>query len=261
MTPEQALQRVMVRLLYDPTLVARLYGGETPSFITAEQASMLRAHPPQAWGTDPYRASRTLQALIEEYPASSSLIDAKTLHAFFRHPVFHNAIMNRRVLAEAFGQWLQSHTGPIAQFEQGIAIVRRRKAPVLPPDHLCCSPNHWPMALPTHTLSAWQDIRNKLGENPLQHMLSADFSPFVRPRTGPGEDHWIVVMDAQGALTLSHSSSATHGLLMAAMAPISRADLCAHACTLGADDSVEAAEIIDAFLEEGLLIAGGGDLG
>jgi len=110
-SPSQALQRVIVRMLHDPSLVERIYTGEVPDAITAPQAAMLRRSPKAAWGSDPYRASRTPQALLEEYPVSAAGLGPRPLHGFFRATAFHQSTQTRGILAADVGPWLTPHAG------------------------------------------------------------------------------------------------------------------------------------------------------
>ena len=69
----QALQRVVVRMLYDPALVDAVYGGAPVEGLDAPGRAHLIRVDRRAWATDPYRRSRSLKALIEEMPVSAAL--------------------------------------------------------------------------------------------------------------------------------------------------------------------------------------------
>lgn len=260
MTPSQALQRVIVRMLYDPALVERVYGGHTPAPLTAPQGDMLRAQPRGAWTTDPYRPSRTLQALIEEYPASAALTGVQGLHAFFQSATFHDAIMARQVLAIAFGDWLQPLVGAVSAFEQSVAGLRRRQPIPLPPGTVRCAPDRWPISLPAATLSAWQQLTQHLGAAPLQRLLE----PGYRPPQEPGLrvpmqsplEHWVLISDDGGQIQLSGGSAGVNGLLRAAAEPVPEDALLQVALSLGADDLREARALVNDFVAEGLLVSG-----
>jgi len=73
-----ALQHVIVRMLYDPAFVQRVYAD--PHVATAdcdvcddERAWLVRADR-RAWSVDPYRRARSLTGLLEEYPDHPELI-------------------------------------------------------------------------------------------------------------------------------------------------------------------------------------------
>lgn len=247
-------------MLYDPSLVQRIYDGHTPALLTAPQGAMLRAQPRGAWATDLYRPSRTLQALIEEYPASAALTGVQGLHAFFQSPIFHDAIMTRRVLALAFGDWLQSHAGAVAAFEQAVAGLRRRRPTPLPPGTVRCAPDRWPLSLPAATLPAWQQLTQHLGATPLQRLLDPGYrpphEPGLRVTVQPPFDNWVLTSDAHGQIQLSGGSEGVNGLLLAAADPIPEDALLEVALSLGADDLQEARVLVHEFVAEGLLVSG-----
>lgn len=254
MTPSQALQRVIVRMLYDPSLVARVYDGHTPAPLTDAQAELLRRQPRGAWGTDPYRPSRTLQALIEEYPASAALTGVPPLHGFFQGEVFHRAIMDRRVLSLAFGDWIAARAGAVARFEQAVATLRRRQPVSVPAGQLCCAPRLWPVSLPDNTVAAWQQVKAGLGPRPLEALLDSDRPLPAAPALGPGQEHWLLEVDASGQIQLGGGSAGLNGLLRAAARPVSVAALAEAALSLGAESPDEAREICGELLEQGLLV-------
>jgi len=253
-TPSQALQRVIVRMLYDPSLVARVYSGATPAPLTAAQADLLRRQPRGAWGTDPYRASRTLQALIEEYPAAASLTGAPPLHAFFRSDAFHDAIMARAVLADAFGAWVEPAAGPVARLERAVSALRRRRPVPLAAGQLRCATNLQPVSLPAGTLPAWQALSQALGPRPVEALVAAGYRPPPTPTLGAAIEHWILEAGPGGQIQLSSGSAGLNGLLEAASAPTPEHTLRAAARRLGADSDAEAQEIIDGVVDSGLLL-------
>ena len=97
----QKLQRLAVRMLYDPALVARVYDGGPVDGMTDAERAMLTAGPRAAWGADRLRSTRTLQALLEEYPASAAVTGLAPLHGFFASSAFHTCIQSRGRLVEA----------------------------------------------------------------------------------------------------------------------------------------------------------------
>jgi hypothetical protein len=253
-TPSQALQRVVVRMLFDPSLVARVYAGHTPPPLSSSQAAMLRAQPRGGWATDPYRCSRTLQALLEEYPAAAAITGVKPLHAFFRSPTFHEAIMQRRVLAAAFGDWLIPQAGPVAAFEQAVASLRRRRPARLGAGEVCSSASVQPVSLLAGTVTAWQAVTARLGVRPLERLVDPSFLPLPVPALGPDVEHWLLEVDVRGQVQLGGGSAGLNGLLLAASAPIGRASLACAALELGADSVAEARGLIDDLIVEGLLV-------
>ena len=73
-----ALQRVIVRMLYDPQLVSRVMEDASQALaeedLTAEERTWIGTADARAWRIDPYRRSRSLNALIEEFPVGSGLV-------------------------------------------------------------------------------------------------------------------------------------------------------------------------------------------
>lgn len=251
----QALQRVIVRMLYDPDLVDAIYAGRFPAEISAAQAGLLRQTPRAAWRTDPYRASRTLQALLEEYSASAALTGLRRLHAFFQDPAFHQAIQQRRYLAVAFGEWLANNAGEVAILELTIAKLRRRRPQRLRPGELVCAENVLPVQLPVGTLAGYQQIRAQLGPRPLETLTAQGFQPVAAPATSAEMEYWLVERTPSGQVTLGGGSSGLNGLLIAAARPVSRATMRAEAQALGAEGD-EADTVLDNLIQEGLLRAG-----
>ena len=125
----QDLQRLVVRMHYDPKLVDAVYEDRPISGLTQEGRQHLKKVDQRAWGTDPYRRSRTLQALIEELPVSSALAGIDSLDAFFSSADFHQAIQRRQALVFAFANWLAPIVGPIATLERAIARARQQSPP------------------------------------------------------------------------------------------------------------------------------------
>ena len=135
-----ALQRVVVRMLFDATFRDRVYANPGAALsdvdLTPQECRWLVTPDARAYSTDQYRQSRTLTGLLEEYPVAGALAmrcahGAQRLHAFFAS-VFHQCIQQRGSMAEAFGSYMASPTfadhpelAPLAQVEQGIASVRR----------------------------------------------------------------------------------------------------------------------------------------
>ena len=122
----QALQRVVVRMLYDPKLVEAVYSNAPVPGLDDEGRNHLMCIDRRAWATDPYRRSRTLQALIEELPVSAALAGIHRLDAFFSSTAFHHAVQQRQALVLAFADWLEPKVGAVAGLERAIARARQR---------------------------------------------------------------------------------------------------------------------------------------
>ena len=251
----QALQRVIVRLLFDPVYVADVYGGGPTPELSADERRMLLATDRRAWGTDPYRRSRGLRALIEEFPVSSAVASGggahlKALDAFFSSPSFHAAIQRREHLALAYGAWLGDD--PMAVLETALARARRPR--VVEGAGVVRTPGVVPITVRDGSLSRWQALRERLGGDPLAALVAgvdlAGLPPF-----GDGDEHWIAWPVAGGEVSLGGGSGGVNMLLEAAATPLSRHDLEVAAVELGAEPD-DAAEIVRGLVEDGLLVTG-----
>lgn len=144
-----ALQRVVVRMLWDPEFVARVYA--TPEVALAadeldpDEIAWLTKPDRRAWATDPQRRARTLHGLLEEFPASGALAANHerglfVLDRFFSSTTFHAAVRDGFSLALAFGAYLAREVSgavsdprvrALASVEGALASIRR--SPKLPP--------------------------------------------------------------------------------------------------------------------------------
>lgn len=120
------LQRWSVRLAYDPALVATLHEhperlGELPPAVLRR----LRAPPRAAWGTDPERRRRALDAAVGELPVSCVRRGLAALEGWFSTPDFHRMVMERGSLVLAMGRSFVAAGLPEAPIELAIAEARR----------------------------------------------------------------------------------------------------------------------------------------
>lgn len=252
------LQRVVVRMLYDPALVERIYGGAPVEGLDPASRALLTRVDRRAWATDPYRRARTLQALLEEYPASAAEVGVPGLERFFGETVFHAAIQARGSLAVAFGAWIAPRAGPVAQIERAVVAVRRAgEAP--PPEvaagTLRCAPTVVPLAVPAGTCARWEGLRAALGPEPVVRLLSG----FRAPPRGPSPkrqpvEHLLVERGPEGEV-VGHGSPGLHALLVRASHAGPRAVLHREAVRHGATPA-EADEILDGLSADGLLLGG-----
>jgi hypothetical protein len=135
------LQRVMTRMLFDPTFAHRVY---------TDPAEALRGHPisdtdlkhlthpdPRRWRADTERPHRALEGLLTHLPATLALRatlggEPAELLEFFKSQDFHTAIMSRTLLSSAFATWLTARPpllntpwgAPIATLEATCAELR-----------------------------------------------------------------------------------------------------------------------------------------
>ncbi len=270
----RTLQRVVVRMLHDPSFRAAVYADPVAALsgldLTPENHRLLLASDARAWGVDVQRADRVLHAMLAEFPVSAlvlledGLVFAR-LSRFFQSAFFHDAIMVRRSLARAFGDYLATLTmraraRSLIALEQAIATIRRarRSASATPANHLQRSPLVRPVALAAGTLAAWHKAKQALGDEPLATLIARK-----RPRVGSSDERsseWVLLElkpEAVGSAPAEPSAAfigeALGHLLLAAEEPVARAFLEAIAEREGADAN-EAREIIDELVAEGLLV-------
>ena len=99
----QDLQRVAVRMLFDPSFAARVHAGEAVPVLSEQELGWLRATDPRAWTVDHQRPARTLNELTAEFPVSTALVvgrtrQASTVQAFFQSAEFHDAVQDLALL-------------------------------------------------------------------------------------------------------------------------------------------------------------------
>ena len=94
------IQRAAVRMLYDPSLVERVYSQPDKAWpdlnLSVEERAWLVRPDRRRWRSDPARRQRSLQVIIEEFPVSvglclrdTSLVD---LQAYFGSSIFHPCV-------------------------------------------------------------------------------------------------------------------------------------------------------------------------
>ena len=151
---ERALQRIMVRMLFDAAYAARV--AETPTEalvgeeVTDEERSWLAAPDPRAWRADSGRPSRALTVLAQEYPTSLALCMAAggapaQPMGFFSSLEFHQCVRGRGSMAIAFGDYLialslkgviqDRRLTHLVRLEQAIARLRRGAPAAAPAAH------------------------------------------------------------------------------------------------------------------------------
>jgi len=246
----QRLQRMVVRMLFDPILVDRIYGDQEVKGLEEASRTLLKQADRRAWGIDPYRRSRALTALIDEFPASSAQAGVSTLDAFFSSAVFHDCISDRTSMAAAFAQWLAQRAGPVARIEGAMAQVRRPRPKT--GSGLVLSPTVAIFTVPSGTLEQYQTLRARLGDNPVAALAEGTIEPVTRV-SRRGKEHLLVETAANGEVTVSSASGGLTKLLEAATNPCTRARLLAIARDLGAT-STQAGQVVDGLKTDGLLV-------
>ena len=140
-----ALQRLVVRLQFDPGLIRRLRKHPKKVLDTADlthtECEWLLASDLRAYGSDPLFAPRLLHGVVGEFPVAGALAVAqartgsKALLAFFGSDRAHRAVQGGHSLALAFGDWLISRVtvgtwadgriAEIGKLERVLATLRR----------------------------------------------------------------------------------------------------------------------------------------
>ena len=279
-----ALQRVVVRMLFDPTFRDRVYADPMTALhdinLTPAERQWVVTPDPRAYGTDAYRSSRALAGLLEEYPVAGALAvrcadGLARLHAFFASPWFHRCVQERGSMAAAFGDYLrtdafaaQSDVACMAAIEQAIAQVRR--APDIPVDPsraltdntlLHLAPWVALLETPPTTLPRYSTILGHLrqhGPEVLQAVLDTTWRVPVGPRRqDDSASEFVLVVGISGTdgPSLEATSDALGTLLANARVAVPLATLCQVAVQCGAE-AHEAREIIEELVADRLLIHG-----
>ncbi|MED5369985.1 MAG: hypothetical protein VX899_03140 [Myxococcota bacterium] len=111
----QALQRVSMRMLYDPRFAEQVYADPSATLasvdITETERQWLLDVDPRAWTVDSQRGQRCLRNLFGEFRGSTTLALAQTrslsgLQAFFQSPHFHQQVQQRGSLARGYARFL-----------------------------------------------------------------------------------------------------------------------------------------------------------
>jgi hypothetical protein len=281
-----ALRRVVVRLLHDPSLVARVFEGGAVPELSDDELRMLRAVDRRAFGTDPLRPARVLQALLEELPVASAVAaggrPAARLLSFFQSPEFHAAVMRGDPLWLAYAQWLAPRAapglappvtegstapigserpalptvgaGPFVLLEAAIARARRWRGPPGPGSlgAVRLADGCWPVLLPDQTVSRWQFVRQRLGADPVGTLArGVDLSGAPRPGVG---SECVVVVTGSGGDRLEYGAAGLHPALTLAQRRTDHASLLATLVAQGADDE-EAAVVLAQMFDDGWLVA------
>ncbi len=268
----KALQRVVVRMLYDPALVEAVYVDAATALVgvdvTDVERAWLVAPDRRRWRADPLRRARGLQALLEEYPVSGAVTVRRegvvALDAFFSTPAFHRCIQDRRSLALAFGEWLAGRGDPllrgVSDIESAIAAVRRpqgRRQPWGPSHSHALSPRVAVRVLPGGTMAAFGAIRAALVQSPrdlLAAVVDLDLElELGRHCVAPDAPEGLIVEGAD-EVALGDGPLGLVRVLMAARAPVSADTLATVFVEHGAEPGEVEALIAD-LERDGLLIS------
>jgi len=241
---------MIVRMLFDPTLVDRIYAGKAIDGLDEEARAMLTRTDRRAWQTDRYRRSRALTGLIEEFPASSAQAGVGTLETFFSSSVFHRCIEDWGSMTEAFARWIAQRAGPVARIEQAMAQVRRPEPKQ--GTGLVLSPRVAMITVSSGTLNQYQAIRAQLGDQPLERLVKREVQPVPRPPLR-GKEHLLVEANDAGEVSVSSANAGLAKLLDAASVPTPRERLIAVARDLGVSPA-QAQQVVRELENDGLLV-------
>ncbi len=258
----RALQRVVVRMLYDPALADAVYAGEAalPELDEAERAWLV-APDRRRWAADPLRRTRGLHALLEEFPVSAAVAGVHRLDAFFSSAAFHRCVQEDRSLAAAFASWL-AQIGPsvaaLAELEGAAArVLRAQRVSVT----VFARSGRWrtggtvaPLVAPEGLLEAYEGVLGRLAghrEGVVAALLALP-AP-VEVGFGGGEEGLLVERGRDGAV-VGGAARPLVDLLRAAEHGLSGEVLLTELLRLGADDDAEALELAREFVADGLLV-------
>ncbi|MGE3538304.1 MAG: hypothetical protein AB7N91_12840 [Candidatus Tectimicrobiota bacterium] len=272
----QHLQRVLVRMLYDPAFAADVFRDPETTLhdeqLTEQERRWLVHTDQRAYAVDPLRRTRTLAVLLEEFPVSVHHLIQHTaqpalVEDFFASAAFHACIQCRGSLAVAFGEYLCSHDlhgrypelgiVPLVQIEAAIARLRRQRLdPKVVPSPLSSTLSLAPtvvlLPLPTGMLDYYHTVFDALRRD-ADGLAAAAFKASALPRPhDSSEQEWLLIEwhEETESASIELLPDAL-GALLAAL-PAERETLVATACSLGAT-AHEAEDILDGLVTDGVL--------
>ena len=278
LSPTLRLERLITRMLFDPSLVSEVY--ERPErlleagALTTEEHTWLTAIDPRRWRADAERPHRALEGLLLHLPVSVALtlkagLSPQALLGFTSSPEFHQAISNRALLSEAFGAWLicvapqrWSHSvRSIVSVECAIArlkaIEERPTSATLPLSDdvmLRLSPFVSLITLPQGTLELYLTLAERLkGHGPLGALNPNALGELPAELDELLGDPLHVLAERVGAeVTLSEPPEALAELLSHAVEGAQTSHLLAHIQRRDVSEG-DAREILTGLAQEGLL--------
>lgn len=267
----RALQRVVVRMLHDTSLVTAVYEDAEAALqgaeLTSAERGLLLRTDQRVWLLDPERPSRVFEAIRTEYPISCALAEVASggrsgMLRFFSSRLFHEAVQQRGTIALAFGIWLEAEArdgrlgrkttaatallegacarvrrGPVAEVQTGVIPQRLRTAPWLEF-----------LRLPEGTVELFEAVRETLDAG----------RPLGRIRL-PGRGVECAVVEAsavQGGLKVGLLPEGLTAMLEAAVPGIDSEALIAEVVSLGLPED-EAERVVESAYHDGLLSSSG----
>ncbi len=254
----RAIQRAIVRMMYDPEFVAAVHGQRALPGLTEPERALLRQVDRRAFTTDRFRRARAVHAIVDEYPASAAAIGLAAVEGFLGSREFAAVLTGRGAMALAFGTWLKDQASGVGRIEAAMAGLRRPAPAALAPGTLRCAPNIAPSIVPAGSLEWYEATIAWLGMEPLRTLAGQPPRPGL-PRRSPvrkrqADEHLLIELRPDGGMSLGTASESLVRLLQFAGTPRSRQALAAEAVARGASLQ-EAPELLDGLLVEGLLVA------
>ena len=246
----QALQRVAIRMHFDPELVEQVYAGLPVDGLCERGRELVLRVDRRAWQTDQFRRSRLLHGLLEAYPVSALVTGLGPLDAFFSSPDFHDCVQTRGLVALTFGSWLLPTAGPFSTLERAIVQVCHLRKHTQ--RGWCCAPGLVALDLPGGTVEAWQGFRKNLGPDPVAE-LTAQASRSLKMPDFEGTEHVLVERAPEGGASIGWASPELVGLLQSLEHPVSMARAQELARSHGADAGEEE-DVLAGLRADGLLI-------
>jgi hypothetical protein len=263
------LQRVLVRMLYDPAFVDALHRDPDRSLLNcrldAKERRWLVAADRRAFGVDPYRRGRSLLALVDEFPLASALLaqarGLSQLDRFFSSEPFHRGMQVGQSLAAMYGAFLRgslSHSEghAVVEFESAAARIRRHSAARA--DSWSFAPGVGLHDRCTVELAhyAAQTQRLRQANSVLEAISTADFSADA----GRAVPSRCILVCTRPSTSFEELSPELAHLLACIEAGGASAELEQLARELGAEVE-ELDAILGEFLREGVLVAPGAERG
>jgi hypothetical protein len=265
-------------MLFDPEFREDVYADPSgrlagQGLTEAEKGFVVRPDR-RAYGTDTHRASRALSALIEEYPVTSAIVARENggiarLHAFFASSDFHECIISRGSIAEAFGAYLatvetDSTFSTLLELELSVVKVRRTCGQVDDEErgsqtgHLMLSPRLRLLRAAPALLREYGRVLSLLDRHEggrLAGVLAPELSLSGPKSEQGGSTEWILVLCPLGedAPTMEVLPPALGALLDSARIVASVEQLSGEMVRLGAEPG-EAADILAGLINDQLLL-------
>ena len=262
----RAIQRAVVRMLYEPGFAAAIHGARAVPGLTEAERALLRRVDPRAFTTDGFRRARAVQAIVEEFPCSAAAVGLARVEEFLKSREFVGCLTGRGSMGLAFATWLEDQAAGVGKIEAAMAQLRRGEVPgATSPGVLRCAGSLAPLTVPAGSLAWYEATRAWLGATPLatltgQPTVLGQAARAAPPRRSPvrgrdvGEEHLLLEVGANGEMALGTASEALVRLLRFARRGRTRAELEREAITRGAARD-EATGVIDDLLAQGLLVA------